>query len=105
MFSVIDKDEYRLNLIENHKILMDSLQDLFDFHRRLNGDKKLTLLCIKKIYGLNVLTLDKGFLGNNYYIISELADLSRKDRDIIIRCAYEWACGTATRIDKVEVRL
>jgi hypothetical protein len=99
--SFSNKDEYSLNIIEKNKSLVDSLQDLiFSKFKSDHYTKKLTLSCIKKINGLNLLVVDKEFLGSNYYLISALEELSKKDRKIIILFAFEGISNE--RIDDVE---
>jgi hypothetical protein len=104
MISFANKDKYTLDLIEKHKPLVDHLHDLF-FSKFKPGhyNKKMTLSCIKKIYGLNLLVVDNEFLGSNYYLISALEELSKKDRKIIILFAAEGISDG--RIDDVEDRL
>jgi len=105
MLSVSDEDKYCLNLIGNNKSLVDSLVDHFISHMKQDRNKKkLTLSCIKKIYGYNVLRIDKAFLDNDHCLIFKLKKLSKKDRKIIILYVFAGVCDTE-QIDEVELRL
>src|SRR6478672_6888515 len=104
IFRFNKKDRYCLDLIEDNKFLVVSLVALFISHMKWHqGKKKITLLCIKKNYGYNVLCIDKAFLRNDIHLISKIKVLQKKDRDIIMQCAFAEACNTE-RIDEVEVR-